>query len=227
VLCAVAKGDESRSVEGAAVRVRDIADCQLSIADYYLSRHVKLAIGNWKSAMTQGTWHFDPDYTTVEFSIRNLWFKVRGRFRDLEGQIVLDESDISRSSVTATIEVDSIDTGNKRRNAHLLAADFFDVEKFPEIEFRSTSVRRGKDRDSLDLEGELTIKNKTVPIALAVNEMDRSRSPRGDEFVYYSATADIDRCAFGINYGRGFIGRRLRVNINVQASNTSQKGRRK
>jgi polyisoprenoid-binding protein YceI len=58
-----------------------------------------------------------------------------------------------------------------------------------------------------------------VPIALAVNEMDRSRSPRGEEFVYYSATTELDRCAFGINYARGLIGRRLRVHINVQASN--------
>jgi polyisoprenoid-binding protein YceI len=176
---------------------------------------------------SQRVWHFDPAYTTVEFSIRNLWFKVKGRFKDLEGAIVLDEEDVSRSSVTATIRAGSIDTGNKRRDAHLLLKSFFEVENFPEIEFKSTRVARGRDRDSLDLEGELTIKNKTVPIALAVNEMDRSRSPRGDEFVYYSATADIDRCAFGINYGRGFIGRRLRVNINVQASNTSQKGRRK
>ena len=175
--------------------------------------------------MTERTWHFDPGYTTVEFVIRNLWFNVRGRFRDLEGRIVLDESDIARSSVNATLKAASIDTGNKRRDAHLLLKDFFDVEKFPEIEFKSTSIRRGKDRDSLDLEGELTIKDKTVPIALAVNEMDRSRSPRGEQFVYYSATTELDRCAFGINYGRGIIGRRLRVNINVQASNMSQKGR--
>lgn len=168
---------------------------------------------------SQCAWHFDPAYTTVEFSIRNLWFKVKGRFNDLEGVLVLDENDVSRSSVTATIKAGSIDTGNKRRDAHLLRRDFLDVEKFPEIEFRSTSIRRGKDRDALDLEGELTIKDKTVPISLAVNEMDRSRSPRGEEFVYYSATAELDRCAFGINYGRGIIGRRLRVNINVQASN--------
>jgi polyisoprenoid-binding protein YceI len=167
-------------------------------------------------------YHFDPAYTTVEFSIRNLWFKVKGRFKDLEGAIVLDEEDVSRSTVTAKIKAGSIDTGNKRRDAHLLLRDFFDVEKFPDIEFRSTSVRRGKDRDSLDLEGELRIKDKTVPIALAVNEMDRSRSPRGEDFVYYSATAELDRCAFGINYGRGFIGRRLHVTINVQASNMSQ-----
>jgi polyisoprenoid-binding protein YceI len=174
---------------------------------------------------SQRVWNFDPAYTTIEFVIRNLWFKVKGRFKDLEGVIVLDEEDVSRSSVTATIKPGSIDTGNKRRDAHLRLRDFFDVEKFPEIEFKSTSIRRGKDRDSLDMEGELRIKDKTVPIALAVNVMDRSRSPSGEEFVYYSATTELDRCAFGINYGRGFIGRRLQVNINVQASNTSQTGR--
>ena len=171
----------------------------------------------------QCVWHFDPAYTTVEFVIRNLFFKVKGRFRDLEGVLVLDEDDVSCSSVTATIRAGSIDTGNKRRDGHLLQRDFFDIEKFPDIEFRSTSIQRGKDRDSLDLEGELRIKDKTVPIALAVNEMDRSRSPGGEEFVYYSATAELDRCAFGINYARGLIGRRLQVNINVQASN--MKGR--
>jgi len=176
---------------------------------------------------TQRTWVFDPGYTTVEFVIRNLWFKVRGRFRDLEGKIVLDESDIGRSSVTATIKVDSVETGSKRRDAHLLAQEFFDVEKFPDIQFKSTSIRRGKDRDSLELNGDLTIKGKKVPVALAVNEMDRSRSPNGEEFVYYSATAELDRCAFGINYGRGIIGRRLHVTINVQACDSSRVRRSK
>ena len=175
----------------------------------------------------QRVWHFDPGYTTVEFVIRNLWFNVRGRFRDLEGQIVLDENDIGRSSITATIKAASIDTGNKRRDAHLLLSDFFDVEKFPEIEFKSTSIRRGRDRDALDLDGELRIKDKTLPVALSVNEMDRSRSPNGEEFVYYSATAELDRHAFGINYGRGLIGRRLRVTINVQACDSSKVRRSK
>jgi len=167
-------------------------------------------------------WTFDPAYTTVEFVIRNFWFKVKGRFRELEGSLILDENDVSQSSVTATIKAKSLDTGNKRRDAHLLSREFFDVEQFPDIEFKSTRIKRGKDRDSLDLDGELTIKNKTVPIALAVNEMDRSRSPSGEEFVYYSASTDLDRFAFGINYGPGVIGRRLHVTINVQASNSSQ-----
>jgi polyisoprenoid-binding protein YceI len=165
-------------------------------------------------------WRFDPAYTTVEFAIRNFWYKVKGRFKDVEGVIVLDENDISRSSVTATIKADSIETGNQRRDAHLRAKDFFEVENFPDIEFKSTSVRRGRDRDSLEVEGTLTIRNKSVPVALAVNEMDRSRSPRGQEFVYYSASAELDRVGFGITYGRGIIGRQLKVTINVQACNT-------
>ncbi len=162
-------------------------------------------------------WRFDPGYTTVEFVVRNLWYNVRGRFNTVSGAIVLDDDDISRSSVSATIKANSIDTGNKRRDAHLLLRDFFDAEKFPEIVFQSTGVQRGRDRDSLDVEGQVTIKDKTVAIALAVNEMDRSRSPRGDEFVYYSATTTLDRFAFEIDYGRGLIGRQLQVNINVQA----------
>jgi len=163
-------------------------------------------------------WRFDPAYTTVEFSIRNFWYTVHGRFRTLEGSIVLDETDMSRSSVIARIDARSVDTGKKRRDAHLVAADFFDADKFPDIEFESTRVARGKDRDSLDLEGTLSLKGKTRTIALSVNEMDRSRSPRGEEYVYYSATTELDRLDWGITYGRGIIGRKVKVTINVQAA---------
>jgi polyisoprenoid-binding protein YceI len=175
---------------------------------------------------TTRNWHFDPAYTTVEFVIRNLWYNVRGRFTNVEGFIALDEDDISQSSITATINAGSIDTGNKKRDAHLLRHDFFDVENFPAIEFKSAKVQRGRDRDSLDVDGTLTIKDKSVPVALAVNEMDRSRAPNGEEFVYYSATTELDRHTCGFSYMRGLIGRRLKVTINVQASN-GPPGRRK
>lgn len=165
-------------------------------------------------------WQFDPAYTTVEFVIRNLWYRVRGRFTELEGSILLDDSDVTRSSVSATIKAKSVDSGNKKRDAHLLLRRFFDVENFPDIEFQSDKVQRGRDRDSLEVAGRLTIKNKSVPVLLAVNEMDRSRSPRGEDFIYYSATTELDRLDFGISYGRGLIGRRLQVTINVQASNS-------
>lgn len=198
----------------------------MPIANFGVAAFSKSAIGNRQSAMSNGTqhvWKFDPAYTTVEFVVRNLWYNVKGRFRTIEGEIVLDENDISRSSITATIKAKSIDTGNQRRDAHLIGPDFLDVEKFPDIEFKSISVERGKDRDSLDLEGTLIVRDKSVPIALAVNEMDRSCSPKGEEFIYYSATAELDRFACGITYGRGLIGRRLKVTINVQATRRSQR----
>ncbi len=163
-------------------------------------------------------WIFDPAYTTVEFAIRNLWYTVHGRFRVIEGSILLDQSDLRHSFVDATIKASSIDTGNKRRDAHLQSRDFLDADRFPDIRFRSTKIERGKDRDSIDMEGDLTINDKTRTIALAVNEMDHSRSPRGEEYVYYSATSEIDRFDFGIDYGRAIIGRKLKITINVQAS---------
>jgi polyisoprenoid-binding protein YceI len=143
---------------------------------------------------------------------------VHGQFQTVEGAIVSNEDDITSSTVTATIKVASLATGNKRRDAHLRTREFLDVENFPVIEFTSTKVERGRDRDSLNLEGRLTIKGHTEMVKLQVNEMDRSRSPRGEEFVYYSATMELDRFAFGINYGRVLIGRILKVTINVQAS---------
>jgi polyisoprenoid-binding protein YceI len=166
----------------------------------------------------QQVWRFDPAYTTVEFSIRNLWYTVHGRFQTVEGVIVFNEDDVASSTVTATIKLASLDTGNKRRDAHLCSKEFLDAESCPNIEFRSVRVSRGKDRDSFDLDGELTINGKTSRVALAVNEMDRSRSPRGEDYVYYSATTELDRFAFGIDYGRVLIGRTLKVTINVQAS---------
>ncbi len=171
------------------------------------------------SEVTQYVWRFDPSYSSIEFTVTNLFiFKVRGRIPGLAGVIVLDEGDITRSSVVATLKAESIDTGNARRDAHLKAKDFLDATTYPEIEFQSSKVARGKDRDTLKVTGVLSIKGKSKEVVLDVNAVDRSRSPRGEEFVYYTATTDVDRFNYGVNYGPALIGRTLKVTINVQAS---------
>jgi polyisoprenoid-binding protein YceI len=163
-------------------------------------------------------WIFDPSHTTVEFSVKNLFFfEVKGRMQALDGTIVLDEDDITRSSVVVRLSADSITTGVKRRDKHLLSRSFLDAGKHPDVLFQSSSVGPGNDRDMLRVKGSLTVAGKSRTVELDVSEVDRSRSPQGEEVIYFCGTTELDRFDFGIDYGRGVIGRLLKVTINVQA----------
>jgi polyisoprenoid-binding protein YceI len=166
----------------------------------------------------QTIWTIDPQYATVEFSAKLLFLAVKGRFTEFGGTITLGEDDIRRSSVEATIGATSVSTGIRRRDAHLRSADFLDAEKYPEIRFQSSSVEKGRDRDMLRVTGTLTIKDRSREIALDVWVTDRSRSPQGDEVAYYTAMAEINRHDFGVSFGRGLIGSRVKITIQVQAS---------
>jgi polyisoprenoid-binding protein YceI len=170
------------------------------------------------STDTQTVWVIDRAHSTVEFSIKNFFFFiVKGCFTDLAGAIVLDQADRGQSSVAVTIKAASIDTGGRLRDTHLRSTDFLEADRFPEIRFQSTKVEPGRDRDTLRITGSLTIKEKSREVVLDVNEVDRSRSPNGEEVAYYSATTEVDRFDFGVNSRRGLIGRTLKIVINVQA----------
>ncbi len=163
-------------------------------------------------------WTIDPQYASVEFSVKMLFLTVRGSFTDFRGQITLGEIDIHRSSVEATVNAASVDTGIKKRDEHLRSKDFLDVAAYPEIRFQSASVGRGRDRDMLRVVGTLTIKGQSREVALDVTVTDRSRSPQGDEILYCAAVTEIDRFDFGVKYARWLIGRRLKILIQAQAS---------
>ena len=167
---------------------------------------------------TQIVWVIDPSYSTLEFSVKKLFFFiVKGCFAEIAGTLVFEKGNISGSSVEAVIKAGSINTGSSRRDAHLRSADFLNVDRYPEIRFESTKVEPGLDRDTLRITGSLTIREKTRQVVLDVNELDHSRSPSGEEVIYYSATTELDRFDFGINYGRPFIGRKVKIVITVQA----------
>jgi polyisoprenoid-binding protein YceI len=113
-----------------------------------------------------GTWDIDPSHSTVGFSVRHMMVsKVRGYFRDFTGEIVTAENPTD-SSVTATIQVSSIDTRQEQRDAHIRSADFFHAENHPEITFSSTGVRA--DGADWTVDGDLTIKGITKPVSLAL-----------------------------------------------------------
>jgi polyisoprenoid-binding protein YceI len=163
-------------------------------------------------------WTIDPQYATVEFSSKMLFFKVKGCFTDFGGQITLDENDVNRSSVEVTINAASVNSGIKKRDEHLRSKEFLDTAKFQEIHFQSASVGRGRDRDMLRVTGTLTIKGQSREVALDVTLTDRSRSPQGDEILYFAAVTEIDRFDFGVKYARGLVGRSLKILVQAQAS---------
>jgi polyisoprenoid-binding protein YceI len=174
----------------------------------------------------QTAWAIDPAHSTVQFSVKNFFFfVVKGRFTEFAGNIVLDQVDIGSSSVEVAIDAASIDTGVKRRDVHLRSADFLDSDRYPHIRFQSTKIEAGRDRDTLRLTGALTIKGTSKEIILEVDKLDQSRSPDGEEVLYYSTSGELDRFDFGIGYRRGLIGRTLKIIINVQASRRSEKNK--
>jgi polyisoprenoid-binding protein YceI len=167
----------------------------------------------------QTFWSIEPRYTTIEFIIKNFFFfTVKGKFTDFAGRIVFDENDLHYSTVEFVIKPASIHTGIKRRDDHLRSATFLDVKNYPEIQFKSTKVEKGRDRDTLRVTGVLTIKDKSKELVLDVEETDNSRSPQGEEVVYYLVQAKINRFDFGVKKYSGLIGRTLKVAIQAQAT---------
>jgi polyisoprenoid-binding protein YceI len=145
-----------------------------------------------------GTWALDPTHTEVSFTVRHLMVsKVRGRFTRFEGEIVTAE-DPSQSSVNATIELDSIDTADANRDAHLRSVDFFDTANHQHMTYRSTAVHPSGDGWVVD--GELTLHGVTrqVPLQLELNGFVPN-SPMGTR-AGFSATGELSRKDFGIEF---------------------------
>src|SRR4051794_11419046 len=117
--------------------------------------------------ITPGTWNVDASHTQVEFTARHLMVtKVRGRFEAVTGSITIAEDPLE-SHVEATIQTGSVSTGDEKRDGHLKSADFFNVEQYPEITFRSTAVRPvGNGNDRFEVDGELTILDVTRSVTL-------------------------------------------------------------
>jgi polyisoprenoid-binding protein YceI len=152
--------------------------------------------------MTNQTWQIDPAHTQAGFSVKHLMIsKVRGRFGSLSGEIRLDEANLAGSSVTVEIDATSIDTRHEERDAHLRSADFFDVERFPALSFRSRRVERERDGRFRVL-GDLTIRDVTRQVTLQVEDEGRGRDPWGGERAAFSATGRIDRRDFGLTWNQ-------------------------
>jgi len=145
-----------------------------------------------------GTWTIDPVHSEIGFSARHMMVsKVRGKFTNFSGEIVTG-NDPLQSSATAVIDLKSISTGQDQRDAHLRSADFFEVETYPTMTYRSTGVRFEDDNYILD--GELTLKGvtKRVPLVLELNGF--GPDPYGGHRAGFSASGEINRRDFNVNF---------------------------
>lgn len=152
-------------------------------------------------AFAADTYKPDVAHTLVGFSARHFVItKVRGKFNDFSATITYDENDITKSSMTGTIKVASIDTDNEKRDDHLRSADFFDVEKFPEITFKSKRVEK-KEKNYV-LIGDLTMRGVTKEAAVPFTVTDKITDPQGKTRIGFEANLRLNRQDFGIAWSK-------------------------
>lgn len=178
--------------------------------------------GSIQAGPAKGTYAIDPTHTEVGFVARHLMIsKVRGRFAGVSGNINIADP-VEDSSVNVTIDTNTIDTGTPDRDTHLRGPDFFDVEQYPKMEFRSTEVRATSD-STLDVTGDLTIHGVTKPVTLQTTYEGFGPSSFGDERIGLSAVTEIDREDWGLTWnaaletGGVVVGKKVKLEIEVEA----------
>ncbi len=168
-------------------------------------------------------WSFDTAHSSIGFTVRHLMIsKVRGHFGRWTGTFDYDEQDPTRSRLEVQIDAASIDTREDKRDAHLRSPDFFDVEKYPQLTFKSTRVERDGGDDFV-VTGDLAIHGVTRAVSLKVEGLGRSKDPWGGERVGFSASTSINRKDFGLHWnvaletGGVLVGEKIEIAIEIEA----------
>jgi polyisoprenoid-binding protein YceI len=153
-----------------------------------------------------GTWEVDPTHSALEFVARYAMFTlVRGRFTSFSGTVVIDPPHPGATQIDVDIDASSVDSAMAVRDAHLLGADFFDVERHPKISFRSrgaTVLAAGR----YTVRGELTIRGITQPVRLVVDVFGRAPDVLGNPRLGLKATAKVQRAVWGITWNAPVLG---------------------
>lgn len=172
---------------------------------------------------TAAEYAVDKAHTNVTFKIRHLFTNVTGRFDDFAGTIQFDPANFADSTVEGTIQTASINTNNEKRDAHLKNPDFFDVEKYPTITFKSTKITDvDKEKMTGKLHGNLTMHGVEKPIVLDVAYLGTGKDPWGNTRGGFLATTTLNRKDFGINWNQSLdsggllIGEEVGIEINVE-----------
>jgi polyisoprenoid-binding protein YceI len=172
---------------------------------------------------TKQPWTFDLVHSSINFTVRHLMVsKVRGRFTKWGGSLEMDDRDPRGGRVEVSIETASVNTGVEQRDAHLRSADFFDVEQFPTMTYRSSRIEKTGEGE-YRVTGDLTMHGVTRPVTLEVEYAGSAKDPWGGVRAGFSARATIDRRDFGLTYnqmleaGGVVVGERVEIAIELEA----------
>jgi polyisoprenoid-binding protein YceI len=170
-----------------------------------------------------GTYNFDKAHTTIGFRVRHMGLtEIPGFFRDFQGAVIYDATDVKKSSVTFTAKATSVDTGIAPRDNHLRTAEFFDVEKYPDITFKSTRIEK-KGKDWL-VTGDFTMKDVTKQITFPFNILGFLKSQNGATRIGISAETMINRQEYNVKYnsklpdGTSSVDDNIKVVLQVEAN---------
>jgi len=169
------------------------------------------------------TWNIDPSHSVAEFKVRHMMISnVKGKFSGLSGVLTEHTVDPKLSSVDASIDVATVNTGDAQRDGHLKSADFFDVEKFPTITFKSITVNPVAAGD-YEVTGELTIHGVTKVVSLAIEGLSEpAKDPWGNLRIGLTASTKINRKEFGLSWNAGLevggvlVGEDVAITLDVQ-----------
>ena len=169
------------------------------------------------------TYQIDRAHSEAGFQVRHLITRVRGHFAEFDGTIAFDAAEPARSSVAFAIQTKSINTSQAQRDEHLRSADFFDVEKFPLLTFKSTAVA-ARGAGQFDVTGELTIRDVTKAITLPVSYLGGAKDPWGADKVAFETEITLNRKDYGLNWnaaletGGFLVGDDVKVSLSIQAA---------
>jgi polyisoprenoid-binding protein YceI len=172
--------------------------------------------------MTKTKWLLDPMHSELQFKIKHLMISnVSGAFKNFSAEVETEDEDFSTAKINLAAQMDSISTNNEQRDAHLRNSDFFEVEKYPELKFKSTKVEE-VDNDTFVLHGELTIKEITKAVKLNVEFNGATKDPWGGERAGFVISGKINRTDWGVNFnsvletGGLMLGEEVKINSEIE-----------
>ncbi len=168
-------------------------------------------------------WAVDKAHSHIGFEVKHMMVsKVKGSFDSYEANIEADDlTDLTTATIEFKIDVDSIDTRNEDRDNHLKSDEFFDVEKYPTIEFKSTNIKK-EDDDEYEVTGDLTIKGITKQVTFDVEYGGKGKNPWGVDVYGFEAEAKIDREQFGLTWnapletGGVLVGKEVKIKLELE-----------